>query len=118
MNARRFDALTVAMTSGAHRASRRRVLRGLAMLAAVGFAPGVAQAFDGGPVPVQPAVGGVGCNSGADCAAGEICLNGACAHRDLTGNGTTGQLVGEPANGEPAAPGDSPGTTPVTAPET
>ena len=79
MNARRFDALTVAMTSGAHRASRRRVLRGLAMLAAMGIAPGVAKAFDGGPVPVQPAVGGVACNSGRDCAAGEICLNGACA---------------------------------------
>ena len=38
MNARRFDALTVAMTSGAQRASRRRVLRGLAMLAAIGVA--------------------------------------------------------------------------------
>src|ERR687895_1304042 len=98
MNARRFDALTVAMTSGAHRASRRRVLRGLAMLAAMGVAPGVARAFDGGPVPAQPAVGGVACNSGADCAAGEICLNGACAPRELTGSGTTGQLVGEPAN--------------------
>jgi len=111
MNARRFDALTVAMTSGAHRASRRRVLRGLAMLAAMGVAPGVARAFDGGPVPVQPAVGGIACNSGADCAAGEICLNGACAPRELTGTGTTGQLVGEPATGEP-------GTTPVAVPET
>src|SRR5918996_6603635 len=113
MNARRFDALTVAMTSGAHRASRRRVLRGLAMLAAMGVSPGVARAFDGGPVPVQPAVGGVACNSGADCAAGEICLNGACAPRDLTGTGSTGQLVGEPA-----ADGDTPGTTPVAVPET
>ena len=54
MNARRFDALTVAMTSGARRASRRRVLRGLAALAALGLAPGVARAFDGGPAPVQP----------------------------------------------------------------
>jgi hypothetical protein len=108
MNARRFDALTVAMTSGAQRASRRRVLRGLAMLAAVGVAPGVARAFDGGPVPVQPAVGGVSCNSGADCAAGEVCLNGACAPR-----GSTGQLVGEPA---PA--GTAPGTPPVAVPET
>ncbi len=112
MNARRFDALTVAMTSGAQRVSRRRVLRGLAMLAAVGVAPGVAQAFDGGPVPVQPAVGSTGCNSGADCAAGEICLNGACAPRELTGSGSTGQLVGEPAGGT------APGTTPVTVPET
>jgi hypothetical protein len=118
MNARRFDALTVAMTSGAHRASRRRVLRGLAMLAAMGIAPGVAKAFDGGPVPVQPAVGGVACNSGRDCAGGEICLNGACAPRELSGTGTTGQLVGEPTTGEPAAPGAAPGTTPVTAPET
>jgi hypothetical protein len=118
MNARRFDALTVAMTSGTHRASRRRVLRGLAMLAAMGVAPGVAKAFDGGPVPVQPAVGGVGCNSGADCAAGEVCLNGACAPRDLTGSGTSGQLVGEPAAGEPTAAGAAPGTTPVAAPET
>jgi hypothetical protein len=115
MNARRFDALTVAMTSGAHRASRRRVLRGLAMLAAIGVAPGVAKAFDGGPLPVQPAVGGVGCNSGADCAAGEICLNGACAPRELTGAGTTGQLVGAPT---PTAGGAAPGTTPVTVPET
>ena len=108
MNARRFDALTVAMTSGAQRASRRRVLRGLAMLAAIGVAPGAARAFDGGPVPVQPAVGGAACNSGADCAAGEVCLNGACAPR-----GSTGQLVGEPVAG-----GTTPGTTPVAAPET
>jgi hypothetical protein len=108
MNARRFDALTVAMTSGAQRASRRRVLRGLAMLAAIGVAPGAARAFDGGPVPVQPAVGAAGCNSGADCAAGEVCLNGACAPR-----GSTGQLVGEPT-----AAGTTPGTTPVAAPET
>src|ERR671912_1053006 len=118
MNARRFDALTVAMTSSAHRASRRRVLRGLAMLAAMGVSPGIAKAFDGGPVPVQPAVGGVACNSGRDCAGGEICLNGACAPRELSGTGTTGQLVGEPTTGEPAAPGAAPGTTPVTAPET
>jgi hypothetical protein len=117
MNARRFDALTVAMTSGAHRASRRHVLRGLAMLAAMGVAPGVAQAFDGGPLPVQPAVGGAGCNSGADCAAGEICLNGACASRELTGTGTTGQLVGEPTTSQTPAAAGAPGTTPVTVPE-
>lgn len=113
MNARRFDALTVAMTPGAQRASRRRVLRGLAMLAAVGVTPGVARAFDGGPVPVQPAVGSVGCTSGADCAAGEVCLNGGCAPRGSIGSGSTGQLVGEPATGE-----SPPGTTPVAAPET
>jgi hypothetical protein len=98
-------------------------LRGLAMLAAMGVAPGVAHAFDGGPLPVQPAVGGVACNRGADCAAGEICVNGACASRQRNSSGTTGQLVGEPATGEattgePAAPGDTLGTTPVTVPET
>src|SRR5919112_5298230 len=125
MNARKFDALTVAMTSDAHRASRRRVLRGLAMLAAMGVAPGVAQAFDGGALPVQPAVGGNGCNSGADCASGEICLNGACASRGGTGSGSGGQLVGEPTTSQPTAAGAAPattpvtpGTTPVTAPET
>jgi hypothetical protein len=126
MNARRFDALTVAMTSGAHRASRRRVLRGLAMLAAMGVTPGIAQAFDGGSLPVQPAVGSVGCNSGADCAAGEICLNGACAPRGQTGTGatgqtgtgTTGQLVGAPTTPGPTAAGAPAGTTPVAAPET
>src|SRR5918997_3427849 len=123
MNARRFDALTVAMTSGAHRASRRRVLRGLAMLAAIGVAPGVTKAFDGGPAPALPAVGAVGCTRGADCASGEICLNGACTPRDRTGSGTTGQLVGEPATGQPtpgapATAGDTPGTTPVAPPET
>jgi hypothetical protein len=119
MNARRFDALAVAMTSGAQRTNRRRVLRGLAMLAAIGVAPGVARAFDGGPVPVQPAVGSTGCTSGADCAAGEVCLNGGCAPRGSIGSGSTGQLVGEPtAGGNPAAGGNPPGTTPVAVPET
>jgi hypothetical protein len=120
MNARGFDALTVAMASGTRRANRRRVIRGLALLAAAGFVPGAAQAFDGGPAPAQPAVGGVACASGADCAAGEICLNGACAPRDLSGTGTTGQLVGDTtsAQTEPAVDAAVPGTTPVTPPET
>ncbi|MBW3633783.1 MAG: hypothetical protein KY456_12235 [Chloroflexi bacterium] len=130
MDARSFDALTVAITSGARRASRRRFLRGLAALAAVGLTPGAARALDGGPLPVQPAVGGVACTSGADCAAGEICLNGACAPRQLTGAGTTGQAgqtaqpgQAAPATGtitptQPVATGDVPGTTPVTPPDT
>ena len=118
MNARRFDALTVAMTSGAQRASRRHVLRGLAMLAAVGVAPGVARAFDGGPVPVQPAVGSTGCTSGADCAAGEICLNGGCAPREATGQLVGAPTTGQPAAGQPAAGGTAPGTTPVAVPTT
>lgn len=118
MNARRFDALTVAMTSTTHRASRRGVLRGLAMLAAMGVAPGVARAFDGGPLPVQPAVGSTGCNSGADCAAGEICLNGGCAPREATGAGTTGQLVGQPTTSQTPITGGVPSTTPVSVPET
>ena len=102
MNARRFDALTVAMTSGAHRASRRRVLRGLAMLAAMGIAPALPRRSTvvrfrcSPPSAASPAIG-------RDCAGGEICLNGACAPRELSGTGTTGQLVGEPTTGEPAA---------------
>ena len=82
MNARRFDALTRAVSLHANRTSRRGLLRGLATLAAVGITPGAARAFDGGVTPVQPAVGSVACTSGADCAAGEICLNGGCAPRD------------------------------------
>jgi hypothetical protein len=130
MDARSFDALTVSITSGARGASRRRFLRGLAALAAVGLTPGVARAFDGGPAPLQPAVGSVACTSGADCAAGEICLNGGCAPRQLTGAGTTGQagqaaetaLAAEPAGTttatQPVAAGEAPDTTPVTPPET
>ena len=121
MDARSFDALTVAITSGARGASRRRFLRGLAALAVVGLTPGTARALDGGPIPVLPAVGGVACTSGADCAAGEICLNGRCAPRQLTGAGTTGQ-AGQAAPAttptQPVATGDVPGTTPVTPPDT
>lgn len=120
MNARRFDALTVAVTNGARRASRRSLLRGLAAIAVTGIAPGAAQAFDGGVAPVVPPPSGLACTSGADCAAGEICLNGACASR---------QAVGGPEPAEPAATsvavGDqgatgttTPETIPVTPPET
>jgi hypothetical protein len=121
MNARRFDALTVAMTSGATRATRRSVLRGLAVLAVAGFAPGSVQAFDGGVAPAQPAPGGRGCTSGADCAAGEICLNGACAAREAVG----GTAVEQPTTGTAPAPStgtaagtEVPDTVPVTPPET
>lgn len=124
MNARRFDALAVTMTSGATRASRRKVIRGLAVLAIAGFVPGAARAFDGGNAPVQPAPGGRGCASGADCAAGEICLNGACAPREAVGGSTTGA---QPASGATQTGGAAPGATtgvevpetiPVTPPET
>ena len=106
MNARRFDALTMVVTTGAPRASRRKVLRGLAALAVTGFAPGVAQAFDGGLTPVQAPAGSVPCTSGADCAAGEICLNGGCVVR--TAVGTAGQTS--------TGTGTVPGTTPVAVP--
>jgi hypothetical protein len=108
MNARRFDALTVAMTSGVARASRRRVLRGLAVLAVTGFAPGVARAFDGGVAPVTPPPGSLACASGADCAPGEICLNGGCAPRQAVGAGTAG--TAQPTGAE------APATTAVTPP--
>jgi hypothetical protein len=113
MNARRFDALTTAVTTGAPRASRRKVLRGLAALAVTGLAPGVAQAFDGGLTPVQPPAGSVLCTSGADCAAGEICLNGGCVIRTAVGS------EGLPSSGTISGPGASvPGTTPVAVAQT
>jgi hypothetical protein len=121
MNARRFDALTVAMTSGATRATRRKVLRGLAGLAVAGFAPGTVQAFDGGVAPVQPAPSGRACTSGADCAAGEICLNGACAAREAVG----GPAAEQPTTGVEPAPSEGvvtatevPETVPVAPPDT
>jgi hypothetical protein len=113
MNARKFDALAMAVTNGAQRASRRKMLRGLAALAVTGLAPGVAQAFDGGVAPVQPPAGSVLCTSGADCAAGEICLNGGCVIRTAVGTG------GEPSTGTISGPGASvPGTTPVAVAQT
>src|SRR4051812_38634554 len=97
MDARKFDALTMTVTTGAQRASRRKMLHGLAALAVTGLAPGVAQAFDGGSAPaVQPPAGSVPCTSGADCAAGEICLNGGCVIRTAVGTG------GEPSTGTTA----------------
>jgi hypothetical protein len=118
MNARRFDALTRTAASGANRSSRRSVLRGLAALAAMGFAPGVARAFDGGAVPVQTAVGGVACTSGADCAVGEICFNGACAPRDTAGTIPVSQPTGTETTVQGADQTTTAGTTPVTPPET
>ena len=110
MNARRFDALTRAMSAGT-RANRRSVLRGAAAVAIASLAPKSVLALDGGVAPVTVPVGGVACTSGADCAAGQICLNGACAARDAI-------AVGEPAATEPAAEGALVGTTSVTPPET
>jgi hypothetical protein len=118
MNARRFDALTRVVSLDAHRTSRRNVLRGLAALGALGFAPGVARAFDGGVGPVQPAVGAVACTSGADCAAGEICFNGACAPRDTAGTIPVSQPTGTEAAGRVTEGTVAVGTTPVTPPET
>jgi hypothetical protein len=85
MNARRFDALAMSMTGSVSRSSRRKLLRGLAGLAVAGLVPTSARAFDGGAEPFVPVPGGRGCTSGADCAAGEICLNGACAPRSAVG---------------------------------
>jgi hypothetical protein len=119
MNARRFDALTVAATAGARGVSRRRVLRGLAAVAALGFAPGVAKAFDGGVAPVQQVpVGGVACISGVDCAAGEICLNGVCAARDAITTAPSGEPVAPGTEEVPLVGADVVGTTPVAPPET
>jgi hypothetical protein len=110
MNARRFDALTLA-AAGGRPLGRRKVLRGLAALAATSLVPNVASAFDGGVTPVQIPVGGVACISGVDCAAGEICLNGVCAQREAIGSGDAGSA------GQGTAT-ETVGTTPVTPPET
>src|SRR3954463_5354169 len=113
MNARQFDALATAVTTSAQRASRRKMLRGLAALAVTGLAPGVAQAFDGGVTPVQPPAGSFLCRRGADCAAGEICLNGGCVIRTAVGSGAA------PSTGTISGPGASlPGTTPVAVAQT
>ena len=122
MNARMFDALTVAMGSGAPRASRRTLLRGLAVLTVAGFAPGTTLAFDGGPPPVQLPASGLGCASGADCAAGEVCLNGACAQRQAVGGGANGTLPATDSAATIDGGADDaqqvPGTTPVQPPDT
>jgi hypothetical protein len=107
MNARRFDALAMAMTTSATRPSRRKVLRGLAALAVAGFTPGAALAFDGGGLgPAPQPITGAGCSSGADCAAGEICLNGACAPRSAVGGAAETPVAQQ-----------VPGTTAVTPPQ-
>ena len=106
MNARRFDAFAVAMSPGARRASRRHVLRGLAALAAVGLAPGITLAFDGGVAPVVTPGSGLPCTSGADCAAGEICLNGGCAPRQAVGSVVIDdRLAGERRDHQDVGPG-------------
>lgn len=123
MNARRFDALTVTMSGGAARATRRTVLRGLAAIAGATLVPGAARAFDGGGLgPAPPAASGAGCTSGADCAAGEICLNGVCAPRQAVGGPEDGA---QPVDGTATIEGagtdagtEVPETVPVTPPTT
>jgi uncharacterized protein YgiM (DUF1202 family) len=114
MNARRFDALAVTLSSGSHKTSRRLVLRGMALVAVMGLTPGAARAFDGGIAPTIPVASGLGCTSGADCAAGEICLNGVCSPRTAVG-GT--ELAGstQPTG---TVPSTTISTTPVAEPQT
>lgn len=124
MNARRFDSLTVAVTAGAQRASRRMVLRGLAAAAAAAVTPGVARAFDGGALGPAPATTSRGaCASGADCGPFEICLNGVCTPRQAVGGEnqpvageTTGATTPSTSPSLPTAT-EVPGTTAVTPPE-
>lgn len=116
MNARRFDALAVTMSSGRHKTSRRAVLRGMALVAAMGLTPGAARAFDGGGLaPTIPVASGLGCTSGADCAAGEICLNGSCSPRTAVGAGTEPAGTTQPSG---SVPSTTISTTPVAGPQT
>ncbi|MDP9364110.1 MAG: hypothetical protein M3Q10_07785, partial [Chloroflexota bacterium] len=87
MDARRFDALARALTTGA---SRRRLLQLLPGVAVGGLLPraGSVRALDGGDAVGCPTpTGGRACTGGADCAAGEICLNGFCAAGGAAGAG-------------------------------
>ncbi|MBL8126854.1 MAG: SH3 domain-containing protein [Chloroflexia bacterium] len=125
MNARRFDALALSMTGSVSRSSRRKLLRGLAGLAAASLAPARALAFDGGAEPFVPAPGALGCTSGADCAAGEICLNGACAPRsavggtaDTTSNSGTTSVDTTGTATEPVVPPTTSVNPPQTSTET
>ncbi|MFN8676644.1 MAG: SH3 domain-containing protein [Thermomicrobiales bacterium] len=125
MNARRFDALALSMTGSVSRSSRRKLLRGLAGLAAASLAPARALAFDGGAEPFVPAPVALGCTSGADCAAGEICLNGACAPRsavggtaDTTSNSGTTSVDTTGTATEPVVPPTTSVNPPQTSTET
>lgn len=125
MNARRFDALALSMTGSVSRSSRRKLLRGLAGLAAASLAPARALAFDGGAEPFVPAPVALGCTSGADCAAGEICLNGACAPRsavggtaDTTSNSGTSSVDTTGTATEPVVPPTTSVNPPQTSTET
>lgn len=125
MNARRFDALTLSMTESVSRSSRRKLLRGFAGLAAATLAPARALAFDGGAEPFVVAPGARGCTSGADCAAGEICLNGACAPRSAVGGSADSSATSNTtpvnttgAGTEPAVPPTTSVNPPETSPET
>lgn len=116
MNARRFDALAVTLSSGRHKTSRRTVLRGMALVAAMGLTPGAARAFDGGDLaPTIPVASGLGCASGADCAAGEICLNGVCSPRTAVGGGAETTGTTQPSD---TVPSTTISTTPVAEPQT
>ena len=123
MNARRFDALAVSLTGGVSRSSRRKLLRGLAGLAAASLVPAHARAFDGGAEPFVPVPGARGCTSGADCAAGEICLNGACAPRSAVGgtndtSNTSGPSTTTVNSTGTATQPEVPSTTAVEPPQT
>jgi hypothetical protein len=79
----------------------------------------MARAFDGGAPPVVSLPPGAApCTSGADCAAGEICLNGGCVVRQAAGGLTTGETGATTQPVQPVTATAVPGTTPVTAPQT
>jgi len=97
MDAGRFDALARALATGA---SRRRLLQAVPGLAVAGVIPWsvAARALDGGDEPVTEPVGGAApCTGGADCATGEICLNGFCQIPD--GGSAAAPAATEPAGG-------------------
>lgn len=101
MDGRRFDALARALTAGS---SRRRLLQLVPGLAVGSLLPraGSVRALDGGDVVGCPTpTGGRACTGGADCAPGEICLNGFCATSAAAGSAGSG-AVAQPTASAPS----------------
>ena len=110
MDARRFDALARALTTGA---SRRRLLQVLPGLAVGGLLPRAvaARAVDAGDAVGCPTpVGGRGCTGGADCAVGEICVDGLCQAAAGAGAPPTNTVATTQGEEATAVPGDGVGT--------
>lgn len=78
MDPRRFEAWTRALSTNRPVASRRRLLAAIPAIAAAVVGPTIVRAFDAGVVQRPLAPGDIPCTGGADCPAGQVCINGVC----------------------------------------